>query len=230
MCIYSLNMFLIVFKRKIYLPNGGLILIFTDISNVWLAGDVLIQVFWKIPFIYKVCVWLYFHSFIIMKKAWIDPYVELHFSELSFGITFEIEVDQLRCLIWLFKSKRNFRVIITHIWCTISFEFMFPHGNRFSVVLLKVLSFVVDKLTMVILNPNPADHLSFLKVMDGDGAEFPPVRRSLWWLLLLWLLGVRTEWGAPLFLAFQVNQPYFSIVAVRNYKLILADHLKRHMM
>ena len=82
---------------------------------------------------------------------------------------------------------------------------MLPFDNRFGIVYPQI-SYVIVKQMAGILSP-PADQLGLFKICYES------------------FIRLHVHCGAPLFVCFQVNQPYFFINPVQHHNLLRTDHL-----
>lgn len=149
-----------------YLLNSGRLLLLAGVDNVVLIGWVYVGKLRTKHFIEEVNVRVYFPDSIVTIVDWVDPYVEVHCFEFSFGVVSEVEEMELRFLVELVEQEPYLRVLIADPYCTTHFELVLPLGKGFSVVFPEVLRFVVHKLAMIVFGPDPADQLLFREVMD----------------------------------------------------------------
>ena len=92
----------------------------------------------------------------------------------------------------------------------IDLEPMLPFDSWFCIFFLQILEFVVYQLVMLSFIPTPADQLGLSEVVN------------------LFSTDLCIQCGTPLFVGFQVNQPYFFIVFVRYHNLLRTDHLDKN--
>ena len=164
MLIFHLHVPRVTFEGKIYLAKRGRLLIFACIDYV-LRVESVIDLFIGFFCVHsKVNIWLNFSDFINTVIDWFYWTFEPYFSELSFGVVFQIKVKEIFCLCYIVQCKHYFGVTIAKIPQIPLLEMVFPYYYRFGTAILQIFGIIVDQLAVSTVEFPPADQVSFLEV------------------------------------------------------------------
>ena len=201
----------VVVEGKADLTDGGRLLVFGCIDNEALKEGFFFDFTFRTFLIDDgVDVWLHFHNFINTIADCVYLFIDPHFSEFAFRVILEIEVLKLQSLFLIFWMEVKLGVIVAGIQHMIAFKLMFPLNSWFRIFFFQILKAVVYELAMIIFEPHAAEQFGLSEVVN------------------LFSTDLCIQCGTPLFVGFQVNQPYFMIVSVPYHNLLGTDHLNRN--